>query len=103
MRPSIFVSWILLFSAPGLVGLLAGTSQAISWTVANICVAVLIASVVRPRAGVLMATLAAFLAAVLNIAFAASLFMQGTGFNYRAPRKIPVPRLDRLESGRFDA
>ena len=82
MRPSIFVSWILLFSAPGLVGLLAGTSQAISWTVANICVAVLIASVVRPRAGVLMATLAAFLAAVLNIAFAASLFMQGTGFNY---------------------
>ena len=23
--------------------------------------------------------------------------------DYRAPRKIPVPRLDRLESGRFDA
>jgi len=83
MRLSLFVSWILLFSTPGLVGLLAGTSQAISWTGANFCVAMLIASEVRPRAGVLTATSAAFLVAVLNVAFAASLFMQGTGFSYR--------------------
>lgn len=81
MRPLFFVSWILLFSAPGLIGLLVGVPEAISWTVANICVAILVASEVRPRAGVLTATLAAFLAAVLNVSFAASFFMQGTGFN----------------------
>lgn len=83
MRSSLFVLWIFLFLAPGVVGLLAGVAPAIYWTVANFCVAILIASEVRRRAGVLTATLTAFLAAVLNVSFAASLFMQGTGFNYR--------------------
>jgi hypothetical protein len=83
MRSPLFILWVLLFLAPGLMGLVVGVPQVISWTVANFCVALLIAWEVRPRAGVLSATLAAALAAVLNVAYAAALFMQGTGFSYR--------------------